>query len=59
MPTAARRSQAPVRYRDDAFYGRYLIANGKVHLNLTASDNKKYDGMTVEAFTSEIAAQLP
>jgi len=46
------------RYRDDVFYGRYLIDNGKVHLHLPASNNKKYDGMTVEAFASEIAAQL-
>jgi hypothetical protein len=46
------------RYRDDVFYGRYLIDNGKVHLNLPASDNKKYDGMMVEAFSAEIAAQL-
>jgi len=57
---ADRRPQIPglARYRDDVFYGRYLIDNGKVHLHLPASDNKKYDGMTVEAFASEIAAQL-
>lgn len=54
------RPQIPglARYRDDVFYGRYLIENGKVHLNLPASANKKYDGMTVEAFASEIGAQL-
>lgn len=58
--TYAGRPRIPglTRFRDDVFYGRYLIANGKVHLNLPASDNKEYDGMTVEAFASEIAAQL-
>jgi hypothetical protein len=55
---ADRRPQIPglARYRDDVFYGRYLVDNGKVRLNLPASDNKKYDGMTVDAFAAEIAA---
>ena len=54
------RPQIPglTRYRDDVFYGRYLVDNGEVHLNLPVSYNKKYDGMTVGAFASEIAAQL-
>ena len=46
------------RYRDDIFYGRYLVDKGQVRLHLPKSDHTQFDGLTPEAFAHEIAAQL-
>jgi hypothetical protein len=54
------RPQIPglVRYRDDVFYGRYLVDKGTIRLHLPESAHTQYDGMTTEAFAVEIAGQL-
>jgi len=56
------RPQIPglARYRDDSFYGRYLIEDGKVSVRLNApvSALRQYEGMTTDQFFAEIRAQL-